>query len=143
MKILKKTLPHEHPLVATTIVFQGKVFQARKEFEKALEFFKEALEIFNIVMSMNHPSKAALNKSIAEIYLEQGFIYYDKALDAVTKSIDYFHSGNFRLDSPVAQETIKLRKRIEEKKEDLNKSIIRFYIALAFIFIIYYYKTSF
>lgn len=141
MNILKKTLPHQHPLVATTIVFQGKVFQARKEFEKALEFYKEAMDIFNSVMSMNHPSKAALNKIMAEIYLEKGFIFYDEALAAVTKSIDYFHSGNFRLDSPVAQDTIKLRKRIEEKKEDINNSMIGFCITLAFAFLFYYYKT--
>ena len=89
-------------------------------------------------MAVNHPSKAALHKSISEVYLEQGFLFYGETLKATTKSIDFFHNGNFRLDSPTAQETIKLRIRIENRKEELNRSIIYFLISLAYIFLIYH-----
>jgi len=84
--ILKKTLPAEHPSLATSYNNIGNVYRSMGEYSKELEYYEKSLEIYKQTLPENHPSLATTYNNIGLVYKSMG--EYSKALEYYEKSLE-------------------------------------------------------
>ncbi|CAF4246797.1 unnamed protein product, partial [Adineta steineri] len=78
LETFEKTLPANHPHVATSFNNIGEIYREMGEYSKALSFLEKALEIQETTLPKNHPSLAISYNNIGEAYGQMG--EYSKAL---------------------------------------------------------------
>ncbi|CAF1188309.1 unnamed protein product [Adineta ricciae] len=86
LEINEKTLPSNHPDLATSYGSIGLVYKHMGEYSKALSFYEKALEIFQKTLPSNHPSLATSYNSIGGVYDNMG--EYSKALSFCEKALE-------------------------------------------------------
>jgi tetratricopeptide (TPR) repeat protein len=64
LEIYQKTLPANHPLLATSYNNIGNVYTSMGEYSKALSHYEKAIEIFEKALPANHPSLATSYNNI-------------------------------------------------------------------------------
>ncbi|CAF3122691.1 unnamed protein product [Rotaria socialis] len=85
LETMKKTLPANHPLLATSYNNIGGVYNSMGEYSKALEFYEKDLEITKKALPPNHLSLATSYNNIGLVYRNMG--EYLKALEFYEKSL--------------------------------------------------------
>ena len=85
MTFNSKSLPHDHPDLATTNSNIGVVYQSIGEYSTALSYFKKTLEIQQQSLPRNHPHLATTNNNIGAIYQSTG--EYSTALSILSENI--------------------------------------------------------
>ncbi|CAF1386644.1 unnamed protein product [Adineta ricciae] len=85
LEIEEKTLPSNHPDLATSYNNIGLVYDNMGEYSKALSFFEKALEIREKALPSNHPDLAQSYNNIGLVYYNMG--EYSKALSFFEKDL--------------------------------------------------------
>jgi tetratricopeptide (TPR) repeat protein len=96
LEIFQKTLPANHPLLATSYNNIGNVYKSMGEYSKALSYFEKALEIRQKTLPANHPDFAESYSNIAAVYYSmseylKALSYYEKALEIYQKTLPANH----------------------------------------------------
>jgi len=94
--ILKKTLPTNHPSLATSYNNIGFVHNSMGEYSKALEYYGKSLEIRKKTLPANHPDLAQSYNNIGLVYDSMGeysrtLEYYGKSLEIMKKALPTNH----------------------------------------------------
>jgi tetratricopeptide (TPR) repeat protein len=96
LKICQKTLPANHPNLATSYNNIGGVYDNMGEYSKALSYYEKALEIKQKTLPTNHPHLATSYNNIGLVYDNMGeyskaLSYYEKALEICQKTLPANH----------------------------------------------------
>ncbi|CAF1462350.1 unnamed protein product [Adineta steineri] len=96
LEIEQKTLPSNHPHLATSYNNIGSVYKNMGEYSKALSFYEQALEIQEKTLPSNHPDLANSYNNIACVFDDMGeyskaLSYYEKALEIWQKTLPSNH----------------------------------------------------
>jgi tetratricopeptide (TPR) repeat protein len=96
LEIEQKTLPPNHPDLATSYNNIGLVYMNMGEYSKALFFYEQALEIYQKSLPSNHPSLATSYNNISAVYddmreYSKALSFYEKALEIRQKSLPPNH----------------------------------------------------
>ncbi|CAF0789404.1 unnamed protein product [Adineta steineri] len=96
LEIEQKTLPSNHPSLATSYNNIGLVFDNMGEYSKALSYFEKALEIQQKTLPSNHPLLATSYNNIGLVYKKMGenskaLSYFEKALEISEKTLPSNH----------------------------------------------------
>ncbi|CAF4188510.1 unnamed protein product [Rotaria sordida] len=86
LEFQQKTLPPNHPNLATTYNQIGLVYDNMGEYSKALSSYERSLEIRKIALPTNHPDFAQSYNNIGAIYNNMG--EYSKALSSYERSLE-------------------------------------------------------
>ena len=84
LEIKKKTLPVDHPILATSYNNIGSLYQDIGEYPNALEYFHKSLEIIKKSLPADHPDLATSYNNIGSVYQHMG---------EFAKALDYFHKS--------------------------------------------------
>jgi tetratricopeptide (TPR) repeat protein len=88
LEIYQKTLPPNHPDLATSYNKIGGVYEKMGEYSKALSFYEKSLEIRQKTLPPNHPLLATSYNNIGLVYSSMG--EYSKALQFHEKTREIF-----------------------------------------------------
>jgi Tfp pilus assembly protein PilF len=96
LEIAQKTLPANHPSLATSYNNIGAVYRNMGEYSKAFSYYEKALEIDQKTLPANHPSLATSYNNIGLVYKDMGeyskaLSYYEKALEIRQKTLPANH----------------------------------------------------
>ena len=96
LEIRQKTLPPNHPDLATSYNNIGLVYYKMGEYSKALSYYEKALEIRQKTLPPNHPDLATSYNNIGSVYYKMGeyskaLSYYEKALEIRQKTLPPNH----------------------------------------------------
>jgi tetratricopeptide (TPR) repeat protein len=96
LAIDEKTLPPNHPVLATSNNNIGAVYRNTGEYSKALSFYEKALEIYQKTLPPNHPSLAPSYNNIGGVYMSMGeyskaLSFYEKTREILKKSLPPNH----------------------------------------------------
>jgi tetratricopeptide (TPR) repeat protein len=96
LKIQQKTLPANHPNLATSYSNIGGVYDKMGEYSKALSYYEKDLEISQKTLPANHPNLATSYSNIGGVYSNMGeyskaLSYYEKALEIRQKTVPPNH----------------------------------------------------
>jgi tetratricopeptide (TPR) repeat protein len=96
LKIRQKTLPANHPDLATSYNNIGLVYKNMEEYLKAFSYYEKALEIDQKTLPANHPLLATSYNNIGGLYKKmreysKALSYYEKALEIDQKSLPANH----------------------------------------------------
>ena len=91
LKMEKKSLPNNHPSLATSCNNIGTTYNSMGEYSKALTFYQQALEIQKKSLPGHHPDVATSNNNIGLAYNSMGeyskaLTFYQQALEILKKS---------------------------------------------------------
>jgi tetratricopeptide (TPR) repeat protein len=86
LEIDQKTLPPNHPLLATSYNNIGKMYRYMGEYSKALSFYEKALEIHQKTLPPNQNDLATSYNNIGKVYYTMG--EYSKALSFFEKALE-------------------------------------------------------
>ncbi|CAF4038337.1 unnamed protein product, partial [Rotaria sp. Silwood1] len=86
LKIYRKTLPEDHPLLANTYNNIGLAYNYLGDYSKALEFYEKTIKIKEKVLSPNDPNLALSYSNIGAVYNAMGD--YSKALEFYEKDLE-------------------------------------------------------
>ena len=94
--IQQKTLPANHPDLATSYNNMAGVYYHMGEYSKALSFYEKALEIQQKTLPANHHSLATSYNNMAEVYKDMGeyskaLSFHEKALEIQQKTLPANH----------------------------------------------------
>ncbi|CAF1473383.1 unnamed protein product [Adineta steineri] len=97
LEIQQKTLPSNHPDLATTYNSIGMVYHSMREYPKALSFYEKAFKIRQETLPSNHPDLAISYNNIALLYDNMGeyskaLSFYEKAIEIQQKTLPSNHS---------------------------------------------------
>ena len=81
-----KSLPPNHPDLATSYGNIGQVYSKMGEYSKALEYYEKSMEIQRKSLPPNHPDLATSYNNIGQVYSNMG--EYSKALEYYEKSME-------------------------------------------------------
>ncbi|CAF0785941.1 unnamed protein product [Adineta steineri] len=92
VEIRQKTLPSNHPDLATSYNNIGSVYNRIGEYLKALSYYEKALEIRETFLPSSHPDLASSYNNIGSVYNRMGeyskaLSFYDKALEIYQKTL--------------------------------------------------------
>ncbi|CAF1606247.1 unnamed protein product, partial [Adineta ricciae] len=96
LEIREKTLPSNHPHLATSYNNIGALYKNMGEYSKALLFHEKALEIYQKTLPSNHPHLATSYNNIGALYKNIGeyskaLSFYEKALEIREKTLPSNH----------------------------------------------------
>jgi tetratricopeptide (TPR) repeat protein len=83
---IKKTLPSNHPNLASSYNNIGAVYDKMGEYSKALSYYEKALELQQQSLPPNHPDLAMSYNNIGAVYNKMG--EYSKALSSYEKALE-------------------------------------------------------
>jgi Tfp pilus assembly protein PilF len=94
--IWQKTLPPNHPDLATSYSNIGSAYGNMREYPKALSYYEKTLGIYEKTLPANHPDLATSYNNIGEVYDHMGEYskarsYYERALDIWQRSLTSDH----------------------------------------------------
>ncbi|CAF0878419.1 unnamed protein product [Adineta steineri] len=96
LELQQKTVPSNHPSLATSYNNIGSVYNNMGEYSKALLFYEKDLEICQTTLPSNHPSLATTYGNIGSVYNDMGeyqkaLSYYEKVLEIGGKTLPLNH----------------------------------------------------
>jgi tetratricopeptide (TPR) repeat protein len=96
LEINQKTLPANHPYLATSYNNIGQVYYNMGEYSKALSYYEKALKIRQKTLPANHPLLTTSYNNIGAVYDNMGeyskaLSYYEKALEIRQKTLPANH----------------------------------------------------
>ncbi|CAF0851414.1 unnamed protein product [Adineta steineri] len=96
LEIKQKTLPSNHPSLATSYNNIGLVYKKMEEYSKALSYYEKSLEIRQKSLPSNHPDLATSYNNIGNVYDSMGeyskaLSYHEKALEIRQKTLPSNH----------------------------------------------------
>jgi tetratricopeptide (TPR) repeat protein len=96
LEIEEKTLPPNHPLLATSYNNFGTTYYDMRDYSKALAFFEKALDIREKTLSPNHSDLATSYNNIGEVYRKtkeyrKALSFYEKSLEIEEKTLPPNH----------------------------------------------------
>ena len=96
LELAKKTLPANHPDLATSYNNMAGVYEDMGEYSKALSFYEKALEMQQKTLPANHPDLATSYNNMAGVYRHMGeyskaLSFYEKALEMQQKTLPANH----------------------------------------------------
>ena len=96
LDIKQKSLPANHPSLATSYNNIGSVYKSMGEYSKALSHYEKCLDIEKKSLPANHPSLATSYNNIGSVYDSMGeyskaLSHYEKCLDIEKKSLPANH----------------------------------------------------
>ncbi|CAF1161747.1 unnamed protein product [Adineta steineri] len=96
LEMRQKTLPSNHPDLATSYNNIGSVYDNMGEYSKALLHYEKAFKIDQKTLPSNHPDLATSYNNIGLVYDNMGeyskaFSYYEKALEIFQKTLPSNH----------------------------------------------------
>jgi len=96
LEISQKTLPANHPDLATSYNNIGLVYNNMEEYSKALSYYEKSLEIRRKTLPANHPLLATFCNNIGLVYNNMGeyskaLSYYEKELEIRQKTLPKNH----------------------------------------------------
>jgi tetratricopeptide (TPR) repeat protein len=96
LAINQKTVPPNHPDLASSYNNIGEVYRNMGEYSKALLFYEKSLEIRQRTLPPNHPDLATSYNSIGSVYRNMGeyskaLLFYEKALEIYQKTLPPNH----------------------------------------------------
>ncbi|CAF0890568.1 unnamed protein product [Adineta ricciae] len=96
LEIREKSLPSNHPSLATSYNNIGLVYDNMGEYSKALSFYEKALEIKEKSLPSNHPSLATSYSNIGGVYVNmeeysKALSFYEKDLAICEKTLPSNH----------------------------------------------------
>ncbi|CAF1469701.1 unnamed protein product [Adineta steineri] len=96
LEIKQKSLPSNHPDLATPFNNIGSVYDNMGEYSKALSFYEKALGIYQETLPSNHPDLATSYSNIGLTYSEMGeyskaLSYYEKAFEILKNTLPSNH----------------------------------------------------
>ena len=91
----KKTLPANHPNLATSYGCLGDVYDHMGEYSKALSSYETALHMWKKTLPADHPSLATSFNNIGLVYTNMG--EYSKALSSYETALDMQKKNSFPL----------------------------------------------
>ncbi len=71
MRIRERALGTDHPATAASYNNLAVVYKALGDLDKALEYYKKALEILERVLGIDHPSTQTVRKNLEFVQLVQ------------------------------------------------------------------------
>ncbi|CAF0808369.1 unnamed protein product [Adineta steineri] len=91
LEIRQRTLPSNHPLLATSYNKIGNVYNNIRRYSKALSFYEKVLEILKNILPSNHPLLSTSYNNIALVYenmreFSTALSYHGKALEIRQKA---------------------------------------------------------
>ncbi|CAF1385708.1 unnamed protein product [Adineta steineri] len=86
LEICQKTLPSNHPDLATSYNNIGLVYHNMGEYPKVLSYYEKALEICQKTLPSNHPDLSTSYNNIGLVYSNMG--EYSKALSSLEKALE-------------------------------------------------------
>ncbi|CAF0812096.1 unnamed protein product [Adineta steineri] len=91
LEIRQRTLPSNHPLLATSYNKIGNVYNNMRRYSKALSFYEKVLEILKNILPSNHPLLSTSYNNIALVYenmreFSTALSYHGKALEIRQKA---------------------------------------------------------
>jgi tetratricopeptide (TPR) repeat protein len=110
LKIKKRTLPSKHPSIASTLNAMGIVQEKMSNHQKALDYFKKALDICCVALGSKH-------LDLAECHTNTGRMYFQRKQYAV--ALQHFESAlalNTNDIRDVTDETVTLKNYIAQTK---------------------------
>ena len=93
LEIKQKTLPPNHPNLATSYGNIGLVYSKMGEYSKALSYYEKALEIYKKILPPNHPGLAPLYCNTGNVFHNVG--EYSKALSSYEKALEIRTRNSF------------------------------------------------
>ena len=132
LEIQEKSLPANHPSLATSYNNIGGVYDNMGEYSKALSFYERALEIRQKSLPANHPSLATSYNNIGLVYDNMGeyskaLSFYERALEIFEKSLPANHPVGYFLQQHwigvwqhgrVLESTVLLRTSTRDPREE-------------------------
>jgi tetratricopeptide (TPR) repeat protein len=96
LEIRRKTLPPNHPNLASSYNNIGLVCSAMGEHSKALSYYEKTLEIRQKILPPNHPDLASSYNNVGSVYSKMGqyskaLSYYEKVLEIQQKTLPPNH----------------------------------------------------
>ena len=96
LEISQKTLPANHPSLATSYHSIGLVYKNMGEYSKALSYYEKALEIRQKTLPPNHPDLPTSYNTIGSVYDNMGeyskaLSYYEKEFEIEQKTLPANH----------------------------------------------------
>ncbi|CAF1486907.1 unnamed protein product [Adineta steineri] len=96
LEIKQKTLPSNHPELATPFNNIGSVYDNMGEYSKALSFYEKALGIYQETLPSDHPDLATSYSNIGLTYSEMGeyskaLSYYEKVFEILKNTLPSNH----------------------------------------------------
>ncbi|CAM4821668.1 unnamed protein product, partial [Rotaria magnacalcarata] len=67
LKIKLKSLPAQHPDIASTYRNMGLVYEDKDGFEQALIYMKKAQTIYEVALPLNHPNVAKIKNDVKRV----------------------------------------------------------------------------
>jgi tetratricopeptide (TPR) repeat protein len=96
------------------------VYDAKGDYDKALEYYGKALEIMESKLGKHHPSTATTYNNIAVVYLAKGD--YDKALEYYGKALE-IRESKLGKDHPYTAATYNNIAGVHYAKGDYDKAL--------------------
>jgi len=113
LNIKKELYPdYFHPIIASSLNNIGVIYQYKKDYPKALEYYNQALEIRMKVLPENHQDQAASYTNIGETYEFLG--EYQLALEHAQKALIIYQTI-FDNNYPYVLMVKELVQRLQEK----------------------------
>ncbi|CAF1533211.1 unnamed protein product, partial [Adineta steineri] len=96
LEIEQKTLPSNHPSLATSYSNIGSVYDKMREYSKAISYYEKALEIFQKTLPSKHSDVATSYNNIGNVYNHMGehsaaVLFYEKALEIFQNTLPSNH----------------------------------------------------
>ena len=93
MEIIKKSLPENHPNIATSYCNLGNAYYALGDIAKAISFFEKSSEIYKISLPSDHQHIDTLYNNLGAEYFSLGeaIDYYEKGLEISKKKFNEYH----------------------------------------------------
>ena len=96
LEIKEKSLPANHPSLATSYNNIGAVYDNMGEYSKALSFYERVLEIWEKSLPADHPNLTTSYNNIGAVYQNMGeyskaLSFYERALEIKEKSLPANH----------------------------------------------------
>lgn len=67
LKILEKTLPSEHPAIATILKNIGIIYENRDEFDEAQRYFERSAIIRRLALPYRHPDRIQIENDLQRV----------------------------------------------------------------------------
>ncbi|CAF1640256.1 unnamed protein product, partial [Didymodactylos carnosus] len=119
-----------HPLIAQCMDAIGKIYRIRKEYDKALSYHQESLEIFKQnFRNNNHPSISKCLFHIGNVcedrrQLTDAYIYYQQSLAIRQNLYNYKHSSILQLDTYITHVLYFEQEKEYDKAIDSYRNIL-------------------